>query len=313
MYSKSFIPFTIYPSFTTIYFQLSFIKMSQIIDLTNDTMIVVAQPAKKPRAPPRCGHCRVQGHTIRTCYDPVSANVYRQLYQMTNNNMTPLETVITWLHTHDVEMLRYIAYHYAGMAYKKHTKQECIDELARVISNRYSVQTVVYRENVQASLRQGRILLWAWIEEPGNIPILYRQYCSRDANNPPPTEEECNLALHIIISQNIPLTTSHSTLKRIYEFILYRCDLFTREADATSEDNVIKYGVLRKKIFTPIQIECPICMETKETPHILTTTCGHQFCRDCITTVIIKSTRDRCNCPMCRTPIHKLTLETIET
>jgi hypothetical protein len=203
------------------------------------------------------------------------------------------------------------------MKYKKHTKQECITELSTYIANKYAVETIRYRENVQAALIQGRILLWAWIEEPENIPILYRQYCANLRLNenapPPPTEEECNLVLHIIISQSIPLTTSHRIMKRIYEFILYRCEELAREAAAEQETNVIRYGVLRQKISTSIQIECPICMDTKETPNILTTTCGHKFCKDCITATVKKSTTTRCNCPMCRTPIHKLILETIET
>ena len=285
---------------------------TEVIDLTNDNALIVTQSAKKTRAPPRCGHCGVQGHTVRSCTDQASRYRLRELWQMISHAQ-PCETIITWLHTLDVTVLQYMTYRYTHNSYKKHSKQVCIEMLALKLYDTYAREERRYMKNVQASLRQGRILLWAWIEEPGNIPILYRQYCSRDTNNPLPTEDECNLVLRIIISQQIPQTTPHRILKRIYEFMLYRCNLFTREANATSDDNVIKYGILRKKISTPIQIECPICMDTNETPHILTTTCGHQFCRDCITTVIKKSTRERCNCPMCRTPIHKLTLETIET
>uniref|UniRef100_A0A6C0K2H6 RING-type domain-containing protein n=1 Tax=viral metagenome TaxID=1070528 RepID=A0A6C0K2H6_9ZZZZ len=293
--------------------------MSEIIDLTNDDMHqVIAQPTRRPRAPPKCGYCAMPGHTVRSCNDPGVMNTLRQLLQMINR-FPPYETIIHWLHTHDVNVLQLIVSKYTYTAYRKHSKQICIDILSVAIADKYRMEERRNMETVQDNLRRGSILLWTRSEDPVNIPLLYRQYCSQfmyTETTPPPTEEECQLLCNIIQTRVLNPNIPYHTVKRFHRFLLYRhleymSDPENRIDNNTSNDNVIKYVITRKTIAIPIEIDCSICMETVKTPDILTTTCGHQFCRDCITSFVNKTRTQRCGCPLCRAPIYKLIREVV--
>jgi hypothetical protein len=287
--------------------------MSEIIDLTNDEMPSVrAQPIqKKTRAPPKCGHCGIQGHTVRSCNDPEVMNKLRQLHQMVYR-YPPYETVINWLHTLDVKVLQLILSKYTYTVYRKHSKEMCIDALSVVISDKYREEERRMMISLESVFRYGDLLIW--IEGLQNVPQLYRQYCAQfmeDETTLPPTEEECQILVDSIQNHHISQNISYYIAKRFNEFIMYKYTEF-RRGTARTTSNTIKYMLTRKPITIPIQIECPICMETKETPNIITTTCSHQFCKECITNLLHKTTRNRCNCPLCRNPIHKIIQETLQ-
>jgi hypothetical protein len=289
--------------------------MSEIIDLTNDNMpTVIAQPARRPRAPPKCGYCAVPGHTVRSCNDPEVMNTLRQLHQMVNRYPT-YETVINWLHTLDVKVLQLIVSKYTYTAYRKNSKQMCIDILSVAISDNYREEERRMMISLQSVFRYGDMLIWTAVQGLQNVPQLYRQYCAQfmeDETNPLPTEEECQILVSSIQNHYISQNISYYTAKRFNGFIMYKYDEF-RRGTARTTSNAIKYVLTRKTITIPIQIECPICMETKETPNIITTTCSHQFCKECITNLVHKTPRNRCNCPLCRNPIHKIIQETLQT
>jgi hypothetical protein len=294
--------------------------MSEIIDLTNDDMPSVAQPTRRPRSAPKCGYCGIQGHTVRTCNDPEVMNTLRQL-QQTVNRFPQYETIINWLHTLELRVLQLIVCKYTYTAYRKNTKQMCIDILAVAIADQYRLEERRNAETTQLSLRTGGILLWTLNEDPANIPLLYRQYCGQfmyDETNQPPTEEECRVLCNIIQTRVLPPNIPYHTVKRFYRFILYkhiefRQQNYTTQAENAVDSTEIKYVITRKNTNIPIQIECPICMENIETPNIITTTCGHKYCKDCITNVIRKTINTRCNCPLCRTPMYKLIQEKLKT
>lgn len=279
--------------------------MSEVIDLTNDDI----QPTKRK---PTCKHCRVSGHTIRGCNDPYSLNVVRQLQQMVNR-FPPFQTIVDWLETIEEKYIQFVLARYSRNAIKPYHKNKCIDILKVIIQEQYEQEKRRYFETTEGSLRRGNILVWSFDNE--NIPQLYRQYCAQFIENEtePVSDVECELLCNIIITRSIPQNTSYHTMRRFYAFILYRHAMF-EAAQSTNVDNVdtqIKYIVMRKPVSFKMQIECPICMDSKETPDIVSTTCHHRFCWSCIYSAITTNKTQRCGCPLCRKPIYKLIRETL--
>ena len=62
--------------------------------------------------------------------------------------------------------------------------------------------------------------------------------------------------------------------------------------------------ILEKSDLILDEIECPICLETKESKEICYTSCRHCFCVDCIGRLISKN--NKCICPMCRTSVKEI-------
>jgi hypothetical protein len=292
--------------------------MAEIIDLTIDELIVnpntdtitaTVPVARRQRAPPKCGYCGIQGHTIRSCNDPETMNTVRELKQRVGR-FPPFQEIIDWLQTMDVRRLQFILSKYTYSNYKKCSKEMCIDSLSVAISDKYRREESRARQLFRSVLHNNVVMLWA--QEDQNIPLQYMQYCEQFIA-PLPTEEECQLLCDIIRSRNIPQTTPYHTITRLRNFIIYiyNQNVNRLHPPQQPQNNSIKYVITRKTINEPIEIDCPICMETKKTPSILTTTCGHQFCWDCINRVLNKQTANRCVCPLCRTPIYKLIQENI--
>ena len=50
------------------------------------------------------------------------------------------------------------------------------------------------------------------------------------------------------------------------------------------------------------KVKCPICMDFFEKSNITTTTCGHQFCCNCVDLWEEQNS----SCPMCRTQMKKI-------
>uniref|UniRef100_A0A6C0HHF5 RING-type domain-containing protein n=1 Tax=viral metagenome TaxID=1070528 RepID=A0A6C0HHF5_9ZZZZ len=289
--------------------------MAEIIDLTGDTPVVIHPigpiAPKRQRAPTRCGYCKNLGHNVRSCNDPEIMNSVRQLRQMVNR-FPPFQTIIDWLQTIDVNRLRIMLSKYSYTSYTKHSKKMCVDIFSVVIADQYHMEEHRNLLSAQEALHRGNVLIWTHNVE--NIPQLYRNYCAQfiiSETNPEPTEAECAMLCNIIYTRNIPTHLQYHTVKRFYNFIVYRYAEYLRAAPANHETNEIKYIITRKHTEELTQIECPICMETKQTPNILTTTCGHQFCWDCMYTVLNKRTSQRCVCPLCRSPVYKLVQNTI--
>jgi hypothetical protein len=294
--------------------------MAEIIDLTIDELIVnpntdtitaTVPVARRQRAPPKCGYCGIQGHTIRSCNDPETMNTVRELKQRVGR-FPPFQEIIDWLQTIDVRRLQFILSKYTYSKYKKCSKEMCIDILSVTISDKYRREESRARQLFRSVLHNNVVMLWA--QEHQNIPLQYMQYCEQFIA-PLPTEEECQLLCDIIRSRNIPQTTPYHTITRFRNFIIYiynrNVNRLQPQQQQPQQNNSIKYVITRKTINEPIEIDCPICMDTKKTPSILTTTCGHQFCWDCINRVLNKQTASRCVCPLCRTPIYKLIQENI--
>lgn len=303
--------------------------MAEIIDLTIDEPIIATGPAtatnpftaatRRPRAPPKCGYCGIQGHTVRSCNDPESMNTLRELRQRVGR-YPPFQEIINWLQTIELRRLQFILSKYTYTSYKKSSREMCIDILSVVISDQYRMEERRILSALQTILQRGDMFMW--VPEIDNIPQLYIRHCLHFSENEP-TEEECQLVCHIIYTRNIPPNTQNHMIKKIHNFIMYIFRRYALErrntrysgqihAGTNATQDTIKYVITKKTITEPVQIDCPICMDTKETPNILTTTCGHQFCNDCIVSLVTKKSADRCNCPLCRTPIHKLICETID-
>lgn len=292
--------------------------MAEIIDLTIDEHIVY----RRPRAPPKCGYCGIQGHTVRSCNDPETMNIVRELHQKVLR-YPPMQTIIDWLQTIDVKILQMVQSKYTyTSSYRKCSKEMCIDILSVAISDKYRYAERRALSALYTAVTQGDLLEWITNQ---NIVYLYKEYYAQYFENGP-SEEECELLYHIITTRTIPPTIQYNNAKLFYNFIMYRYTTFVENNTYISHARVpypvinlanrqsaqIKYVITKKTITEPKQIDCPICFEIKETPTILTTTCDHQFCKDCLNSTIAKQPhQQRCVCPLCRTPIYKLIHETL--
>ena len=58
-------------------------------------------------------------------------------------------------------------------------------------------------------------------------------------------------------------------------------------------------------------LNCCVCMETKQNTQICQLNCSHKFCTNCITTLIVKN-RNTSTCPLCRSVITNITVQTEE-
>lgn len=298
--------------------------MAEIIDLTIDEPVVSIAPSvanRRTRAPPKCGYCGIQGHTVRSCNDPATMNIVRELQQKINH-FPPMQTIIDWLQTIDEKRLQMVVCKYTFTRYRKCSKAICINILTSVITDRYRAEERRTISSLYSAITQGYLLGWTTNQ---NIVNLYKEYYAQYFENEP-SEEECELLRNIITRRTIPPTIQYTTAKLFYNFIIYRYTLFM-EAEtgiyhgrvpdylhnlANRQSVEIKYVITKKIIAEPKQIDCPICFETKTTPNILTTTCDHQFCEDCLNSTISKqSHQQRCVCPLCRTPICKIIHETL--
>ena len=60
---------------------------------------------------------------------------------------------------------------------------------------------------------------------------------------------------------------------------------------------------------TDDDLNCCICMESKENHEICQLNCQHKFCSECIVTLVNRN-RNNSECPLCRTQINTITVQT---
>ena len=60
---------------------------------------------------------------------------------------------------------------------------------------------------------------------------------------------------------------------------------------------------------TDDDLNCCICMESKENHEICQLNCQHKFCSECIVTLVNRN-RNNSECPLCRTQIDTITVQT---
>jgi hypothetical protein len=73
----------------------------------------------------------------------------------------------------------------------------------------------------------------------------------------------------------------------------------------------INYNLETITISSEDDLNCCICMETKENPQICQLNCCHKFCSECVITYI-SSNRNNPGCPICRTDITCVFIQTEE-
>ena len=294
----------------------------------------VAQKRTIQRSPPTCSYCGTKGHTIRRCMSQKLINLVRKLESMIWANY-PLEYVSNWLQTLDindlrliVQNLRVIIQNHSCKPYAKHSKDECISILMHAVSSKWSRTAEHVRSMYLGCLRSynvvHHILTRLSIED---VPQLYITYCINNADLFPPdlfdinpSVEECDALCHTLITHTLSEAVETHIISRFQNFFITTMRRIATEeedeeyvlpASATSSANHVKYEIVDVVVPESVQLHCPICMETTETPNIATTSCDHQFCKDCITTLIDSNKYHRQCCPLCREPIHKLVCGTL--
>lgn len=62
--------------------------------------------------------------------------------------------------------------------------------------------------------------------------------------------------------------------------------------------------------FATVEHDCCICMETKQNDHFCKLNCSHQFCGECISTMMNSNNIAFPCCPLCRTSITQILVQT---
>lgn len=108
---------------------------------------------------------------------------------------------------------------------------------------------------------------------------------------------------------------NYSALIRIPEIInLINNIVYTHDTDDFIPFKIpfdINYAVETINISSEEELNCCICMETKRNNQICQLDCMHKFCSNCIFHHIDKNRTNSC-CPLCRSSIWKITLQTEE-
>jgi hypothetical protein len=288
---------------------------------TANTRVAQKQPIQ--RASPTCSYCGAKGHTIRGCNSPNILLAIQKFEEMVHCSY-PLEYITNWLHSLDITVLRLMGRGYACYAYAKYSKEECIDKLLHSISLKYNNlrQHTVYM--YLGCLRSFNVVFNIMNRIPAeNIPQLYRTYCANRVNVYPPdlfsvnpSDEECELLCHTLITNTVPEVVQPHIVRRFQSFTINTIRNLPDDENYDDDEEpptpahssaiAITYEIDNVLVAEPVQLHCPICMETKETPNIVSTTCDHQFCKECMTTLMDSNKYHRQCCPLCREPIHKL-------
>ena len=270
-----------------------------------------------PRASPTCSQCGMRGHNIRTCASSELMNMVRKLRTMVSE-LYPHQYIINWLQILTEYDLRLVLSNFTYSTYStyiKYSKEKCITMLSGAITKQYSSAVPHILSDYISYLRRTNILTWIIVED---IPQLYMHYCLSNGHLYPddlfdivPSDEESALLCHSIITYTIPPDSAPHLIKRFQAFAIrmFRYHLYSNddnEPTVVSNASPIKYEIISRNITEPVHIDCPICMEYVETPNVVSTTCDHQFCKDCIMTVFKQNTTQRAGCPMCRNPMFEL-------
>lgn len=262
----------------------------------------------KKRTPLKCKYCNELGHDTRSCHEPIMIDTLNQLiYKITN--YISLDAIEAWIRPMKTTMIRMLLCKYAYCTYSKITSQKkrIITFIMKIIKQKYEIDELNTRRSLSEYVEQSRFMEWYDPVET-NLEELYIEYCTRSTSHFIRNEYE---ALHQMIeTKHVPETFIPIPVLLLYvSFLRFQFHAYTMMRDKKRQMNtpVIIYDIKQVIAFEIETMDCPICMDSISTPEILVTECKHSFCNSCMQTIIYKSDTNRCNCPLCRTPIKKMT------
>jgi hypothetical protein len=260
------------------------------------------------RAPMKCGYCSETGHNTRSCHEPTMIDNLNQLMRKINNYIS-VDVIETWIRVMEPTMIRMLLCQYAYCTYSKikSPKERLISILIETIKRKYEMDEVNARRSLADYVERSTFMEW-YDPVDTDLVALYLEYCTRSRNHF--IRNEYETLRQIIETKRVPEGFIPIPVLLLYvSFLRFQFHGYTMIRDRKRQTNtpVIIYDIKQVTTFTEETIDCPVCMESISTPEILVTECNHSFCNSCMQTIIYRFDTTRCNCPLCRTPIKKMT------
>lgn len=292
------------------------------------------QPEQKKRKPQTCRICKCAGHQMRTCNDATILSQRNHVFEQIENH-APVETILEYAHQQEFERIKIITYKTpkgktSNISPLSADETNYYTNLERYIQNEYVKQTALLTAQIQRKIFFARRLLPRSTDEIFNQYVQFltefynTQFQSGTIAN---VDQEIMQFLHLCDTQSMEPTNytpfpSYGALTRWMRFLNETTRRYMAQMHARNHPPqaiVQTYTYIKRRIAGPSQdsqesIDCPICMETVETPTISETNCGHKYCTTCIRNTIKKfNPHKRCPCPMCREPIQTIVRKYVET
>jgi hypothetical protein len=260
------------------------------------------------KKPTQCKYCNKLGHNTRSCYEPVMIHNVHVLMSKIAKYM-PIDDIDEWLRPMDTNMIRMLLCQYAYCTYSKikSPKERLISIILETIKQTYQRDETNARIALSNYVETPTFVFIEWYEQ-ANLEELYIEYCNITRTQF--IRNEYERLCQMIETKHVPETFIPIPVLRMYvSFLRYQFHMYTMMRDRKIQSNipVIIYDIKQVITFDVETIDCPICMESTSTPEILITDCKHSFCNSCMQTIIYRSDTTRCNCPLCRKPIKKMT------
>ena len=278
-----------------------------------------------------CSYCGTIGHNIRYCDDRQIKNECRIFYNRVNSRQPPQEIVL-WFMLHDEEQIRMLSYKLFGIPYHNNEPVEIlinkIHSTIKEIQDSQKKQTIKLLEKYMISFTKPQSVAYL-ITHPLTIEsfIDYTNNFNSSIRLESVTKFEQLLQIHHYDMNYTPFLNSleWNTLYGIFQFIKHECvmrgrynyELFSNQNRLRQtqqyESSPVKYSYClfdsneNTQNLIEETVDCPICMENVKRHEISKIQCGHSFCTNCIDNTISRvNERQRCPCPICRTPINTI-------
>ena len=282
------------------------------------------QQESKKRKPPTCSICNCIGHQMRTCNDATILFQRNYVFEQIEKH-TPLETIIAYAQHQDFQRMKIITYKTpkgktSNISPLSADETTYYTNLERYITTEYEKQTNQVVSHIQRKIFYTRRLLPRTTSEIVNLYTNYiaESYTSNQQNGTiENVDQEITQFLHLCDTMSLEVTNytpfpTYDVLTRWNAFLQrtstrYLADMQARNRPPPAPVVVETYNYVKRPVGEDATetIDCPICMETINTPNISETNCGHKYCTPCIRRTIRKYTaHKRCPCPMCREPIR---------
>jgi hypothetical protein len=293
------------------------------IDLTmNEGMNGGMAIRLRPRALPKCGYCGVYGHQVRKCNNEYIINEANKIYLLISRMDVDTNTIINMFMEHNSRNLKFLSMDLLNIPYHKQvTREEIVTKLSNFIKEKRDMQ-----------LSNMLVIFTRWLAKYDEVTDgLVRYICGEDyAYHCPSDINERDMELVQIedllklvrtnpynrfrfpalwqsyIYDNFDVSTLVNGRETMNRYILFIKSLILDNSITDKIDWVVNTSSVIME-----DMDCPICMETTKNDDIVVTQCGHSFCCNCINSTIktakAKDPTKRCNCPMCREPLTKIT------
>lgn len=288
--------------------------------------------------PRHCKNCGEEGHERRTCNDEELKEGRNEFFKRIKRRDSVEEILenAKSIYLEKMKLLTYKTEEGKLTRIVKLTEKEdqYYENLEKYIKKEYEKQEKELAKLLEKKLQMMRIQGIPMMIDHQMLYVVYmqtirernveiRELISRE-NYPSerieiPTNAVDDTTVHTILTRDLSGLLTFINTRRIsrdphppsYETMTLWLGYILLIIKTYQPPKPINYNFIKRLIRdmsrTPETIECPICMECITTPEISEVNCGHKFCRTCIRrTISTCPKKNRCGCPMCRTPVDTI-------